>query len=100
MDQSDASRLHAGLRQRLRDRGAAGRTARRAELSAAHRVRALCRAALRLAIHSAARYKRALVALSYPAFRPARAPVPEGGTASLEDGTGHGGARPADRAVA
>ena len=45
----------SGLRQRLRDRGAARRAADRPQLAAAVRLRPLCRAAVRLAVHGAAR---------------------------------------------
>ena len=51
---SDAG-LHVRLRQQLRDRGAARRAADRAQFAAALRLRALCRAAFRLALHRAAR---------------------------------------------
>ena len=100
VDAGDAGRLHAGLRQRLRDRGAAGRAARRAELAAAHGLRALCRAAVGLALHRAARHQRALLALPHPPLGAARAEVQEDGAAPLEDGAVARRARPPDRPAA
>src|SRR5690606_35696412 len=47
-EDGDGLFLHAGLRQRLRDGNASRFTAAGHELSAAARLRALCRAALRL----------------------------------------------------
>ena len=64
--------LHARLRQRLRNREPARRAAAGPELAAALRLRALCRAAFRLALHRAARHQRALLALPHPAERQAR----------------------------
>ncbi len=58
--------LHVRLRQQFRDRGVARRAADGAQLAAALRLRALCRAALRLAVHRAARQQRAFLALSDP----------------------------------
>ena len=60
-------RIPLRLRQRLRDRGAARRAADRPQLAAEVRLRALCRAAHRLALHRAARHQRALLALPHPA---------------------------------
>src|SRR5690348_10585480 len=59
-------RLHVWLWQYVRDRSVVGRTADRAQLAAEGELRALCRAALRLAVHSAAIHERALLALSHP----------------------------------
>ena len=70
--------LHVRLRQQLRDRGAAGRAADRPQLAAALRLRALCRATLRFALHRAARQQRALVALSHPAVGEALRPLRQG----------------------
>ena len=100
VDAGDAGRLHAGLRQRLRDGGAAGRPADRAELAAARRLRALCRAALGLALHGAARRQRALLALPHPPLGEAHAAVQEDGAALLEDRAVPGRARSPDRAAA
>ena len=63
------ARLHVRLRQRLRDRGAARRAADRPQLAAEMRLRPLCRAAHRLALHRAAHHQRALLALPHPADR-------------------------------
>ena len=65
----------SGLRQRLRDRGAARRAADRPQLAAEVRLRPLCRAAERLAVHRAAHDQRALLALPHPADRGALGPV-------------------------
>ena len=66
------------LRQRVRDRGAAGRAAGRPQLAAALRLRPLRRAAFRLALHRAARRQRALLALPHPPHGRELGPVPEG----------------------
>ena len=58
--------LYVRLRQQFRDRGAARRAAHRPQFAAALRLRALCGAVVRLAVHRAARQQRALLALSHP----------------------------------
>ena len=55
-----------------------GALADRAQLAAALRLRALRRAAVRLAVHRAARQQRALVAVSDPAVGQALRPVRQG----------------------
>ncbi len=77
--------LHAGLRQRLRDRDLAGFAAAGHELAAAAGLRALCRAAFRLALHGAARHQRALLALSHPAERQAPPALQGGRLPAVED---------------
>ena len=71
-----AAAISDRLRQRVRDRGAARRTAGRPQLAAALRLRALRRAAQRLAVHRAAHHQRALLALPHPADRRALGHVP------------------------
>ena len=56
-----------GLRQRVRDRGAAGRAAGRPQLAAARALRPLRRAAERHRVHRAARRQPAQLALPHPA---------------------------------
>src|SRR5262249_6409360 len=96
MDAGDAGGLHAGFRQRLRDRSAAGGAPRGPELAAESGLRPLRRAAIRLAVHGAARQQRTLVALPHPAVSEARAEVQADVAAPLEDRTRNGRARPPD----
>src|SRR3546814_13082317 len=74
-----AIELSLRLRQRVRQRGAAGRPAAGAELAAALPLWALCRADLRHPFHGAARGEPPLLALPHPtlgeapgALQPAR----------------------------
>ena len=66
--------------------GAAGRSAGRTQQSAEMSVRALRRAAFRLALHSAARRQRAVVALSHPSDRQTLGPVRESQQRPVADG--------------
>src|SRR3546814_3394730 len=79
-----AIELSLRLRQRVRQRGAAGRPAAGAELAAALPLWALCRADLRHPFHGAARGEPPLLALPHPplgeapgALQPARAALVE-----------------------
>src|SRR5262249_11556142 len=63
--------IYVGLRQQLRDGGASGSAADRPQLAPEGQLRALCRAAQRLAIHGASRPEPALLALSHLAERQA-----------------------------
>ena len=70
---TDRSELPSRLRQRVRDRSAGGRVARRPKLAAARAVRPVRRAAVGHRVHRAARAKPPLVAVPHPAVGGAHA---------------------------
>src|SRR5262245_30914225 len=72
------TRLYVGLRQLVRDRGAARCAAGRAQFAAKGQVRPLRRAAVRLAVHRAAVDQPALLALSHPTHGQALGALPQG----------------------
>src|SRR5262249_58026322 len=95
------SRLHVGLRQLVRERGAGRRARGGAQFAAKGQVRPLRRAALRLAVHRAAVDQPALLALSHPAHGQTLGALPQDrqGVDAHRAG-GAGGERFADRPTA
>ena len=78
-----------------------GALPRRPELAAAHGLRPLCRAAVGLALHGAARHQRALLALPHPPVGAARARSSARRRCRYwKTAPSHGRARPADRPAA
>ena len=68
-------RLHDRVRQRVRNRGAAGRPADRPQLAAALRLRPLCRADQRQPVHRPAGHQRTQLAVSHPPHGAALGPL-------------------------
>src|SRR5580704_3318646 len=91
---------HVRLRQRFRDRGAAGRLAARAELAAALPLWALRRTIVGHAVYGATRRQCALLALPHASLRQACGPLHSHRCSALENGTTYRRTRLAAWAIA
>lgn len=87
--------LPVGVRQRLRDRGSGGRAAGSAEFAAALRLRAVCGADQRVAVHRAASKQSAQLAVSDPTDGSTLGEVPCGGCRVLAHRPARRGSSPA-----
>src|SRR5260370_10038163 len=92
------SAIYVRLRKQLRDGGAAGRPADRPQLAPEGQLRALRRAAERLAVHGAARAEPALLALPDLADRQTPRPLCEDRQAADPDHARPAASHAADRA--